>query len=171
MNNSTHFKAEFSADSATSTRVLRELAIFVVTLLVSTFCWQQSVTLACWSCFDDDKIFVKSSLFVRQLGNARLLIVLRRRQDLREISLYLLVYPGPDRFVGSALTQAFADNNDSCQLLWNEYRSAGIRRPRCNLNNRPTSVIIPDPQQTLRSLWLLHWRLPCTWQILFSSPT
>jgi len=65
MNNSKHFKAEFLTDSATSTRVPRELAIFVIT-------------------------FVGINILVATVGNARVLIVLRRRRDLRKVPHYLL---------------------------------------------------------------------------------
>jgi len=65
MNNSKHFKAEFSTDRANSTRVPRGLAIFVVT-------------------------FVGINILVATISNASLLILLRRRRDLRKVPHYLL---------------------------------------------------------------------------------
>lgn len=65
MNNSTNFKVEFSTNSAPSTRVPAALAIFVIT-------------------------FVGISILVATIGNARVLLSLKRRQDLRKVPHYLL---------------------------------------------------------------------------------
>lgn len=65
MNNSTNSKAEFSSNSTPSTRVPREVAIFVIT-------------------------FVGINILVATISNARVLIVLRRRRDLRKLPHYLL---------------------------------------------------------------------------------
>lgn len=65
MNNCTNSKAEFSSNSTPSTRVPREVAIFVIT-------------------------FVGINILVATISNARVLIVLRRRRDLRKLPHYLL---------------------------------------------------------------------------------
>ena len=66
MNNSTNYQGNFSTtNSVTSTRVPKHLAIFVITFL--TIC-----------------------ILVGSFGNARVCIVLRRRQDLRKVPHYLL---------------------------------------------------------------------------------
>ena len=60
MNNSTHFKAEFSTNSPPLPRISRDLAIFVIAIY-------------------------GINILVATFGNARVLFLLRRRRDLRKV--------------------------------------------------------------------------------------
>ena len=59
MNNSTHFKVEFSTNSPSVTRISWDLAIFVLAFLGVNILVQRLVMLACCLCFEGDEIFVK----------------------------------------------------------------------------------------------------------------
>lgn len=65
MNNSAHFKVEFSTNSPSVTRISWDLAIFVLA-------------------------FLGVSILVATFGNARVLFMLRRRRDLRKVPHYFL---------------------------------------------------------------------------------
>ena len=82
MNNSTHFKAEFSTNSPPLPRISRDLAIFVtaiygINILVATF------------------------------GNARVLFLLRRRRDLRKVPHYFLANLALTGFLSPLVTMPY----------------------------------------------------------------
>ena len=59
MNNSTHFKVEFSTNSPSVQEFHGILQSLSWRSLESTFWWQRLVMLACCLCFEGDEIFVK----------------------------------------------------------------------------------------------------------------